>query len=123
MIIRKEQMNRSQLYIYIKQAYGTDPEFLWQKYPNYAVFRHDNHKWYAIVMNVSRSVVELTGESMIDILNLKLDPSLIDDLRMRPGFVPGYHMNKIHWVSIILDSLVADEEITDLLDMSYQVTK
>lgn len=44
MIIRKEQMNRSQLYIYIKQAYGTDPEFLWQKYPNYAVFRHDNHK-------------------------------------------------------------------------------
>ena len=116
-------MNRSQLYIYIKQAYGTDPEFLWQKYPNYAVFRHDNYKWYAIVMNVPRSVVGLTGESMIDILNLKLDPSLIDDLRMRPGFVPGYHMNKIHWVSIILDSLVADEEITDLLDMSYQVTK
>ncbi len=48
-------MNRSQLCIHIKQTYGTDPEFLWQKYPNYAVFRHDdNHKWYVIVMNVSR---------------------------------------------------------------------
>lgn len=116
-------MNRSQLYAYIKQAYDTDSEFLWQKYPNYGVFRHDNHKWYAIVMDVPRSVVGLTGEGMVDILNLKLDPSLIDDLRMRPGFVPGYHMNKIHWVSIILDSSVADEEITDLLDMSYQATK
>ena len=49
-------MNRSQLYIHIKQTYGTDPEFLWQKYPNYAVFRHDdNHKWYAIVMNARYS--------------------------------------------------------------------
>lgn len=117
-------MNRSQLYIHIKQTYGTDPEFLWQKYPNYAVFRHDdNHKWYAIVMNVPRGTVGLTGEGMVDVLNLKLDPSLIDDLRTRSGFAPGYHMNKMHWVSIVLDGLVVDEEIASLLDMSYQATR
>ena len=117
-------MNRSQLYIHIKQTYGTDPEFLWQKYPNYVVFRHDdNHKWYAIVMNVPRGTVGLTGEGMVDVLNLKLDPNLIDDLRTWPGFAPGYHMNKTHWVSVALDGSVANEEIVSLLDMSYQATR
>ena len=117
-------MNRSQLYIHVKQTYGTDPEFLWQKYPNYAVFRHnENHKWYAIVMDVPRSAVGLTGKGTVDVLNLRLDPSLIDDLRTRPGFAPGYHMNKTHWVSVVLDGSVANEEIVSLLDMSYQATR
>lgn len=88
------------------------------------MFRHyDNHKWYAIVMDVPRSAVGLTGKGAVDVLNLKLDPSLIDDLRTRPGFAPGYHMNKMHWVSIVLDGLVADEEIVNLLDMSHQATR
>ena len=32
-------------------------------------------------------------------------------------------MNKMHWVSIVLDGLVADEEIVNLLDMSHQATR
>lgn len=61
------------------------------------MFRHDdNHKWYAIVMNVPRSAVGLTGKGTVDVLNLRLDPNLIDDLRTRSGFAPGYHMNKMH---------------------------
>lgn len=74
-------------------------------------------------MDVPRSAVGLTGEGMVDVLNLKLDPSLIDDLRTRPGFALGYHMNKTHWVSVVLDGSVADEEIVNLLDMSHQATR
>lgn len=47
-------------------------------------------------MNVPRSAVGLTGKGTVDVLNLRLDLNLIDDLRTRSGFAPGYHMNKMH---------------------------
>ncbi|MBO7676839.1 MAG: hypothetical protein J6S49_04940, partial [Erysipelotrichaceae bacterium] len=37
---------------YIRKQYGDKPEFLWEKYPDYAVFRNRHTgKWYAIIMN------------------------------------------------------------------------
>lgn len=43
-------------------------------------------------------------------------------LRQSPGFLPGYHMNKTNWLSILLDGTVSDEQILDLLDLSFQMT-
>lgn len=39
---------------HIKAEYGAEPEFLWpERYPGYAVFRHDNNKkWFALVAAV-----------------------------------------------------------------------
>mgnify|MGYP003474968838 CR=1 FL=1 len=36
--------------------------------------------------------------------------------------VPAYHMNKLHWVSIILDGSMSDEEIRRLVHDSYRLT-
>lgn len=116
-------MDRQQIFDYAKKKYGTTAEYLWARYPSYAVLRHqDNEKWYGIVMDVSKDKLGLQGTDVVDILDVKCDPVMIDMLRQLPGFQPGYHMNKTNWLSILLDGTVSDEQILDLLDMSYQMT-
>ena len=53
-------------------------------------------------------------------LNLKCDPVKAEILReLYPAIQPGYHMNKRHWNTIILDGSIADEEILAMIDDSY----
>ena len=37
------------------------------------------------------------------------------------GFLPGYHMNKQHWITILLEGSVSEAKILDFLDMSYDL--
>ncbi len=116
-------MDRQVIFDYVKKKYRTEPEYLWMKYPFYAVLRHqDNQKWYGIVMDVPRNKLGLTGIETVDILDVKCEPLMIDLLRQSPGFLPGYHMNKSNWISILLDGTVPDDTILDLLDVSFQNT-
>ncbi len=116
-------MNRQQIFDYARDKYGDEPEYLWLSYPTYAVLRHrDNEKWYAIVIDVPKNKVGLDGSEIVDVLNIKLEPTLVDFLRQRDGFAPAYHMNKTHWISILLDGTVADEQILDLLEQSHRLT-
>ena len=116
-------MDRQQIFDYAKKKYGTAPEYLWARYPSYAVLRHlDNEKWYGIVMNVPKNKLGLQGTDIVDILDVKCDQVMIDVLCQSSGFLPGYHMNKTNWLSVLLDGTVPDEQILDLLDMSYQMT-
>ena len=38
---------------------------------------------------------------------------------MEKGFRPAYHMNKNHWISILLNDSVSDDQIFPLLELSY----
>ncbi|MCD7764423.1 MAG: MmcQ/YjbR family DNA-binding protein [Lachnospiraceae bacterium] len=116
-------MDRQAIFDYAKKKYGTEPEYLWLQYPSYAVLRHqDNQKWYGLVMDVPKNKLGLTGVEIVDILDVKCEPLMIDLLRQSPGFLPGYHMNKSNWVSILLDGTAPDDTILDLLDKSFQNT-
>ncbi|MCD8222975.1 MAG: MmcQ/YjbR family DNA-binding protein [Clostridiales bacterium] len=116
-------MDRQQIFDYAMKKYGTTPEYLWMRYPTYAVLRHkDNEKWYGVVMNVPKNKLGLQGTDSVDILDVKCDPAMIDILRRSPGFLPAYHMNKTNWLSILLDGIASDDQVLDLLDMSYQMT-
>ena len=62
---------RNQIYTYVKKKYKTAPEFLWQRFPNYAVFRHeDNRKWFGLIMDVPRSKLGLDGDDWVDVNEL-----------------------------------------------------
>jgi predicted DNA-binding protein (MmcQ/YjbR family) len=53
-------------------------------------------------------------------INLKCDPAKAEVLRERyPGVLPGYHMNKRHWNTVVLDGSIAAEEIRAMIDESY----
>lgn len=114
-------MNREQLINYIREQYGLDEEYLWVKYPRYAVFRH-NKKWFALIMDVQKNKLGIDGDGLIDIVDLKCDPLLISSLRHENGFFPAYHMNKETWISVALDGSVAREKIVQLIDLSYEMT-
>jgi hypothetical protein len=50
-------MMKEKIFTYIKKKYKTSPEYLWKRYPDYAVFRHsDNNKWFVLL-----AAVLLTG--------------------------------------------------------------
>ncbi|MCR9277650.1 MAG: MmcQ/YjbR family DNA-binding protein [Pseudomonadaceae bacterium] len=52
--------------------------------------------------------------------NLKCDPDMALALReLFDGVIPGYHMNKRHWNTVILDGSVPSSEIAMMIDHSY----
>ena len=114
-------MYRQDIVIWCKERYGTEAEFPW--HGNGTVYRHeDNRKWYAIVQAVRRDRLGLSGEGMVDVLNVKCDSMLIGALRLEHGFFPAFHMNKEKWISILLDGSVSREKIVPLIEMSYELT-
>ena len=95
-----------------------------KKHPDYLVFRHrHNQKWYGMLMNVAYSQLNLPNEGAVDILNVKLSPELVELLRNKPGYTAAYHMNKEHWLTILLDETCEKEHLFQLLEDSYYLTK
>lgn len=55
-------------------------------------------------------------------VSLKCDPQLAELLRQKyESVIPGYHLNKKHWNTIICSGQLDDEEIKDLARLSYQL--
>lgn len=55
-------------------------------------------------------------------INLKCDPELAVELREKyESIIPGYHMNKTHWNTIIIDGSVPSREILKLIDHSFSL--
>ena len=114
-------MKREEIYEYVKKQYGTVPEYLWKESPESAVLRHPNEKWYAVLMQVEKSRLGLDGNTKIDIINVKCDADMVGLLTQTYGFLPGYHMNKKYWITMLLDGTVSEAKILDFLDMSYDL--
>ena len=119
-----ERSFRQDVYAYVKKKYKSKIEYLWKRYPNYGIFRHaDNQKWYGLIMDVRRDKLGLSGEEYTDILNVKLDDLLFRDILIRQeGYLPGYHISRGNWISILLDGTVPLDDIKKLIDISYEVT-
>ncbi len=115
---------KEQLFAYIKKNYHASPEYLWIRYPGYAVFRHsDNQKWFALIMDVPGNKLGLQSREIVDVLNVKMgDQFLADFLVQQEGFFRGYHISKGNWISILLDGTVPFDEICRWLEESYAAT-
>ena len=112
-------MKREEIYEYVKKQYGTVPEYLWKESPESAVLRHQNGKWYAVIMQVEKSRLGLEGDTKVDIIDVKCDPDMVGLLTQTYGFLPGYHMNKKYWNSIYPGRDLSDVRIKELIRISY----
>ena len=117
-------MDRQTVFDYIRKKYKMLPEYPWQKYDNNTVFRHpDNKKWFALVMGVQRIKLGIAGDAYVDVVNLKIEDMFYRDLIIREdGIMPAYHMNRKHWITVLLDGTVTDDRVFELIDMSFLAT-
>lgn len=107
----------------IYEQFNNTPEFLWDKFPSYGVYRNKkNKKWYAVIMNISSSKIskKLNSED-IDVINIKIRTDNVQNLLKREGYYPAYHMNKKNWVTIILNDTIDTNEIFELVKQSYTI--
>lgn len=116
-------MKRKEFEEHIKTKYGVTADHPWTKYRDNSVFRHrESKKWFALTMNIKRSLLGLDGEGTIDVVNLKCDFYLLCSLIEDDGFFPAYHMNKNNWITVLLDGSVGRERLCNLLEISYTLT-
>ena len=115
---------KDSVFAYIKKNYKTSPEYLWKRFPEYAVFRHsDNSKWFALQASVPGEKLGLGGHDLIEFVNVKVDDLFFRDMLIQQdGILPAYHMNKQHWVTVLLDGTVSEKQVLDLIDASFLAT-
>ena len=76
-----------------------------------------------IVFKVGEKMFALAAlDEVPPAVNLKCDPDLALELRDRYEQVrPGYHMNKKHWNTVVLDGVIPEKEIRKMIDDSYDL--
>ncbi len=114
-------MTKDGLIRYVAERYSTEAEYPWDD-ENF-IFRHSgNRKWFAVAMRVPYQRLGIRREGTVDIVDVKCGPLLMDAYRKQQGILPGYHMNKDHWVTILLDGSAEDALIRELLEISFDLT-
>jgi len=109
---------------YIKNKYGDELEFLWEKSPKNAVVRRkSSNKWYAVILTISKRKLNLNSDEIIEVINLHNSSEEIEKLIDNKRYFPAYHMNKKYWCTICLDGTVELKEIYELIDISYELAK
>ncbi len=105
---------------YVKKKYQDELQFLWQRFPENAIFRRkDSNKWYAALLVLQKKKLGLAEDGVVDIIDLRGKPEDIDVLVDKKSYFPGYHMNKKHWFTMCLDGSVPIEEIFRRIDASF----
>ena len=110
---------------FINRTYGDNPEYLWEKSPNNAIFRRNDKKgkWYAAILTVSAEKIGIKGTGEVEVIDLKANPNFIENNIDNKKYFPAYHMNKKHWYTICLDGSVTVEEIYKRINESYNSLK
>ncbi len=108
-------MTRQEYIDFCNTLIGVTMDYPFESSPTALAVRHkDTKKWFALMM-------EHNGK---DIVNLKSDPMQSDFLRsVYEGVTEAYHMNKVHWNTVYLDSDVPSEEIERMTMESYHITE
>lgn len=104
----------------VEKRYGSNLEFLWEKFPKDAIYRNnDTDKWFALLVALDKSKIGLEGEGEIEIVVIKHDDasSVIDG----DVILEGYHMNKKYWITVPLDERISDEKLFKLVENSYNL--
>ena len=116
-------MTKQEFYELCSSTYSTLPDYPFDEDFETAVFRHgDNRKWFALSMQVSRRKFGIDSDEVIDVVNLKLPTEMFGSFGASDGVYPAYHMNKLHWISVLLPDAPSDV-VQFLLNASFVATK
>lgn len=114
----------------IREMYDDSLVHPFKRYPAYRVLCHSlSQKWYALFCAIqykqlgvfSNQEPLFNPEDEIAIVNVKVTPDTLKLLQQKRGYYPAYHMNKKHWVSIVLEEIREDDEIFQLIKASREL--
>ena len=95
---------------YISKKYGDNLEFLWEKFSSNAIWRRkDTKKWYGILLTLSERKLGVDCDKIVEIIDLRAEPEIIEKIIDGKKYFSGYHMNKKHWFTMKLDGSVPIE--------------
>ena len=115
-------MTKQEFFKYCLDSYDTFLDYPFNDDLETSVLRHtNNRKWYALVMRVSRRKFGFDSEEIIDVVNLKLPTEMFGSFGTYDGIFPAYHMNKLHWISVILPD-ASDDIVKFLVNTSFYAT-
>ena len=73
-----------------------------------------------LVFKVMGKMFALTDIDIFESVNLKCNPEKAIELREKfEGILPGFHMNKTHWNTVLVDADVSDKLLYQLIEDSY----
>ena len=123
---RYDQSNR--ISALIGESFGAAPEFPWEKYPGNGAYKCGNGKWFALILTVEFGKLQPAeaqkagrhdASEIVEVINLKADPERIPELIHGRGVYAAWHMNKKHWISVILDDTLQDGDVMELISESF----
>lgn len=108
----------------IREIYSCEPEFLWKSSPSSSIFRReDTRKWFGVLMVIPLNKLGLKSKEEAEVLDLRFPADQIENALDHRKIFPGWHMNKKHWISIVLDGSLSTEEILELVQQSYELAR
>ena len=107
---------------WIKSKFGAEPDYPWPDDAPYSfVFRCPNEKWFALVMRIKYRQLGLTGDENVWVVNMKADQDSIPNLVDHKSIFPAWHMNKKHWITILLTAVTDFNKLCELTEKSYEL--
>ena len=105
--------------------YGGNYVNPFKKHPDILAFVNEKNKWYALLSDVEYNKLNKNTDitTKVKILNVKYPANKILEIIDNKNIFPAYHMNKKHWISIVLDKNIKLETIKELIDISYSLVK
>ncbi|MDO5330146.1 MAG: MmcQ/YjbR family DNA-binding protein [Bacillota bacterium] len=109
----------------IDKLLGIKPEYPFSEEDSYTpVWRvKPNGKWFAVGLNVSYKKLEYEENGDVAVLLVKQDPGKIKSLVYHDGYAPAYHMNKTHWLSLLLDGRLSEQQLSEAILESHKLVK
>lgn len=116
-------MTKQSFFAFCRSAFGTEPDYPFDADTETAVLRHaDSRRWFAILMRVPKQKFGIDGDGSVDTVNLKLPVEMFGSFGKADGVYPAYHMNKLHWISVLLPE-ASDSTVEFLTNVSFEATK
>ena len=108
---------------YVKERYNSTIVKPFKTNPDIKALVTAKNKWYALFLDIEYN--KLKKDSLVDskvkIINLKHISSKISDITDNRNIFPAYHMNKNHWISVVLDNNIDIEYVKELIEISYNL--
>ena len=105
--------------------YGGNHVNPFKKHLDILAFVNEKNKWYALLSDVEYNKLNKNTDitTKVKILNVKYPTDRILEIIDNKNIFPAYHMNKKHWISIVLDKNIKFKAIKELIDISYSLVK